>query len=56
MIVEIVVLEKSNLRLDKYLIDKTDFSRSKIQKLIANGNVLVNGNSVKVSYMVRKMI
>ena len=37
-------------RIDKYLIDKLEMSRSKIQKLIDNGNILVNGKNVKSSY------
>lgn len=40
-------------RLDKYLLDKIEISRSKLQKMIENGNVLVNGNKVKNSYVVK---
>ena len=40
-------------RLDKYLLDKLEVSRSKLQKMISNGNVLVNGNKVKNSYVVK---
>lgn len=40
-------------RLDKYLLDKIEVSRSKLQKMIENGNVLVNGNKVKNSYVVK---
>lgn len=40
-------------RLDKYLLDKIEVSRSKLQKMINNGNVLVNGNKVKNSYVVK---
>lgn len=39
------------LRLDKYLISKTEYSRSKIQKMIENGFILVNGKKVKNSYI-----
>ena len=49
---EIEVKENESLRIDKYLLDHTDFSRSKIQKMIEKGNILVNGNVVKVSYAV----
>jgi len=49
--VEIRVCD-NGIRIDKYLIDKTDMSRSKIQKLISNGNILVNDKCVKVSYVV----
>ena len=40
-------------RIDKYLLDKLDISRNKIQKLINDNNILVNGKSVKASYIVR---
>ena len=46
------VVEKSE-RIDKYLIDKLDMSRSKIQKLSDNGNILVNGSIVKSSYTLK---
>ena len=49
---EIEVKENEGLRIDKYLLNCTDFSRSKLQKMIENGNVLVNGNTVKTSYLV----
>ena len=49
---EIEVKENEGLRIDKYLLNCTDFSRSKLQKMIENGNVLVNGNMVKTSYLV----
>ena len=50
--VEIKVIENSNLRIDKYLMDNTDYSRSKIQKLISEGYILVNDKVVKASYNV----
>ena len=50
---EIEVKENEGLRIDKYLLNCTDFSRSKLQKMIENGNILVNGNTVKTSYLVR---
>lgn len=45
-------LEKT-MRIDKYLIDKLEMSRSKIQKLIDEEKILVNGKSVKSSYLVK---
>lgn len=40
-------------RLDKYMTELLpDLSRSHIQKLIKNGNITVNGNSVKANYKV----
>lgn len=52
MVMEIRVEDNNDNRIDKYLMDKTDFSRSKIQKLILNSKVLVNGKVVKASYKV----
>ena len=50
---EIRVIENDGLRLDKYLMDKLDVSRSKIRKLVDNGNVLINGVKSKASYTVK---
>ena len=49
---EFVCFEE-NIRIDKYLIDKLNVSRSKVQKLIDNDNVLVNGKVIKASYIVK---
>lgn len=49
---KIEVLE-NNIRLDNYLIDKLDSSRSKIQKLIKNNSILVNDKKTKSSYLVK---
>ena len=38
-------------RIDKYLIDKTEYSRSKIQKMILNEAIKVNDHIVKNSYL-----
>lgn len=51
---EIRVIENSGIRLDKYLINTHDMSRSKIQKLIEEDYILVNGKSVKSSYIVKE--
>lgn len=40
-------------RLDKYLMSELDCSRSKIQRMIDSGNILVNGDKVKNSYLVK---
>ena len=50
----IINVDDNNIRIDKYLIDKLSMSRSKLQKMINNGNVLVNGNPVKNSYIVKE--
>lgn len=49
--IEIVTEDK--IRIDKYLTEKTDLSRSKIQKLIDEGKILVNGNGVSSNYKVK---
>ena len=41
------------MRLDNYLNEELDISRSQIQKLIQKGNILVNNSSVKNSYMLK---
>ena len=48
----IIVKEKVNERIDKYLSDVTDYSRSLILKMIKNEDILVNDNIVKASYKV----
>ena len=45
--------ENEKVRLDKFLIDKLDLSRSKVQEMIKQGLVLVNGKSSKNSYVLR---
>ena len=43
---EIIVEENKSERIDKYLAMVTDYSRSKIQKLIEEGKILVNGDVI----------
>ena len=50
---KIITVEDMEDRIDKYLLDKIEVSRSKLQKLISNGNILVNDKKVKNSYVVR---
>jgi len=51
---KIVVTELSEKnRIDSYLIDILQLTRSKIQKMIENGNILVNGKTVKNNYVVK---
>ena len=42
------------MRIDKYLNESTDYSRSKIKKMIEEGYILVNDKEVKVSYLLRE--
>ena len=48
---EFTVTEKSG-RLDQYIMNQTGFSRTKVQKLIKAGAVIVNGKPSKNSYQV----
>lgn len=50
---EIKVIDNDGIRLDKYLMDKLDVSRSKIQKLVDSESILVNGMKTKSSYVVK---
>ncbi len=50
---EIRVLE-DGIRIDKYLMNNTEYSRSYIHKLIDNDMILVNNKNVKASYLVKQ--
>ena len=43
----------NNIRIDKYLNDELAHSRSTIQAMIKEGNIQVNGNSIKNNYRVK---
>ena len=47
-----IVVEKDQVRLDKYLAEKTDYSRSLIIKMIKDNYILVNNKKEKPSYLV----
>jgi 23S rRNA pseudouridine1911/1915/1917 synthase len=49
-----MIADNDYKRLDVYLMNELDMSRSKVEKLIKDGNVLVNGKTVKPSYSVKK--
>ena len=46
--------ENANTRLDHYLANNTEFSRSKITNLIKEGKILVNGKNVKTGYLIKE--
>lgn len=49
-----VKVTKSNIRLDQYLADTLELSRSKIQKLIKDDRITVDGKKVNASYLVKE--
>ena len=49
-----VKVTKSNIRLDQYLADVLELSRSKIQKLIKDDRITVDGKNVNASYLVKE--
>ena len=48
-----VIVDEEDIRIDKYLASKTDYSRETITKMIAEEFILVNGKSIKASYKVK---
>lgn len=48
-----LIVEEENLRIDKYLAEKTEFSRSTIAKMIENEFILVNDKKTKNNYLVK---
>lgn len=46
-------VENGNIRIDKYLLDVLKLSRSKIQKLIKDNNVIVDGKVVSANFIVK---
>ncbi len=47
-----IVVNENNIRIDKYLSENTDYSRSYIEKLINDKCILVGKKAVKASYKV----
>lgn len=48
-----VIVDEENVRIDKYLASKTNYSRETITKMLAEEYILVNGKSIKASYKVK---
>ena len=51
---EIVIDDDINTRIDSYLSNKLDYSRSKIVKMISDEAILVNGKIIKNKYLLKK--
>ena len=49
----IVEEDQQPLRIDSYLADKLSISRSKVQKLIKEDKVQVNGKNINANYLVK---
>ena len=47
-------VEENDIRVDVYLSEKLDLSRSKVQSLIKQDKVLVNGKNIKSNYLVKE--
>lgn len=48
-----LIVEDTSQRLDKYIAEKENISRMMVQRLIEEGNILVNQGKVKPSYQVQ---
>ncbi len=51
---EIIVEQVSDCRIDSYLAENENISRVAVKRLLENGNILVNGKTVKPSYKVQE--
>lgn len=47
------LIADKNIRIDKYLMEELEVSRSKVQRMIDNAFILVNGKEVKSSYTLK---
>lgn len=53
-LITLEVSSEKEVRLDRYIAENTDLSRNFVQRLIREGNVLLNNNQVKGSTIVKK--
>ena len=53
---EIIIIssEKAGIRIDKFLAEEFDLTRTRIQNLIKDKNILVNGKKTKASYKIEE--
>lgn len=47
-----IVVDKEGIRIDKYLSEQLEYSRSILSKMLEEGDILVNGHPVKPSYLI----
>ena len=50
---EMKLVADNNIRIDKYLMEELDYSRSKVQRMIESNDILVNDREVKNSYTLK---
>lgn len=48
-----LISDVEKIRIDKFLLDKLEYSRSKIQKMLESNNILVNNKGVKNNYLLK---
>ena len=51
-----MIIEEKDVgkRIDKFLTEETEYTRSKIQKMLEDGYILVNNSKVKTSYQLKE--
>ena len=49
-----LIVNKNNIRLDKYISLNTDYSRELVNKMIDNNYIFVNDTIKKASYIVKE--